>query len=315
MKPKAPRLRKFKLFIGSKKFIGFGLCAVILSGCSTSDDNTVTAAPLFAPGNKSFMANKFKPIYLDLAYGNDPQQKMDLYMPMKRNDSIQSSKVFILLHGGGWYTGDKSDFNAEVTFIRLQFPEYTVVNMNYRLANAASLGFPKQINDLQSAIGFLDLNAEKFRISKSYALIGMSAGAHLSMLYSYQYNTNDEVKAVCSIVGPTDFSDPNYIGNVLYYTGLNFLTGYYNYGENPDLYKELSPVYHVSATSPKTILFYGDADPLVANTQGSILSKRLDKFHVYNELYQYQAAGHANWTDYQQNHINERTLAFFQNNF
>jgi acetyl esterase/lipase len=297
------------------KLIVSGLCTLLLflSSCSTPDD--IPAAQAYAPPGTPLMSKKHQPQLLDLPYGENAEQKMDLYMPMKRNDSIPNSKVFILLHGGGWYAGDKSEFNSEVTFIRLMFPEYTVVNINYRLGNAASLGFPKQINDIQTAIGFLDAHAEELRISKEYALIGMSAGAHLSMLYSYQYNTNNEVKAVCSIVGPTDFSDPKYIGNVLYYTGLNYFTGYNNYKDNPELYKELSPVSHVAENSPKTILFYGDSDPLVANTQASILSKQLTKFHVYNELYQYPGAGHANWTDYQQTHVNERTVDFFKKYF
>lgn len=286
--------------------------AIALYSCdNSSDDNSYT----FDPATKSPMGRKFNRPIFDLSYGDDPQQTMDVYFPTKPKEDGSASKVFVVVHGGGWYSGDKADVNYEAFFIRTIFPEYTVVNLNYRLATASQLGYPRQIRDISQAIGFLDEHAEQFRISREYAMIGVSAGAHLSMLYSYKYDSAHEVKAVCSIVGPTDFSDPNYQGNVLYYTGLNLFTGLTSYSQNPSLYQEISPVYQVSDTAPKTLMFYGDADPLVANTQGKRLSNKLTEHHIYNELYQYPGAGHANWNSYQQTHVNEHTAAFFKANF
>lgn len=41
----------------------------------------------------------------EVFYGNDPQQKMDVYLPADRNEN--STKVLILIHGGAWVEGDR----------------------------------------------------------------------------------------------------------------------------------------------------------------------------------------------------------------
>ena len=68
-----------------------------------------------------------------------------------------------------------------------------------------------QIDDIKAVISDLKAKQEEYQISNEYAFIGVSAGAHLSMLYSYAYDINKEVDMVCSIVGPTNFLDNAYV--------------------------------------------------------------------------------------------------------
>ncbi len=49
---------------------------------------------------------------MNIAYGDDSLQKMDVYLPANRRDS---TKVLFLIHGGAWTGGDKIDFNALCT--------------------------------------------------------------------------------------------------------------------------------------------------------------------------------------------------------
>jgi acetyl esterase/lipase len=49
---------------------------------------------------------------LNIAYGSDPVQNMDIYLAAGR--SAPSTKVIILIHGGAWSQGDKSDFTSYV---------------------------------------------------------------------------------------------------------------------------------------------------------------------------------------------------------
>lgn len=287
--------------------MSFALLAFLFFGCASSEDAQPSYLfnPVIAPENENQL--------LDVSYGDDPEQKMDLYLPANR--SKETTKVFVLIHGGGWYSGDKSDFNYQVIMLRSALPEYAIANINYRLGTKESLGFPKQINDVQRAVAFLNTKSKEYNVSKEYAMIGLSAGGQLAMLYSYKYNTNQQVKAVCSIVGPTDFSDPEYAGNSLFTKGLNYLVGEYpSYEQNPTIYNTVSPAKQVTQRAPKTLLFYGDSDPLVPHTQGGILHQKLDEQHVYNEYYQYEA-GHANFTPEQYTDINARTTNFFRTNF
>lgn len=283
------------------------MLSLFLTSCASSEDAPVSLYnPVIAPENENQL--------LDLAYGDDPEQKMDLILPANRKTDY--TKVFILIHGGGWYSGDKSDFNNEVIMLRAAFPDYAIANVNYRLGTKQSLGFPKQINDIQKIVAFLNSKYKEYHISKQYAMVGVSAGAHLAMLYSYKYNSNKQVKAVCSIVGPADFSDPNYEGNSLFPNGLVYVVGDYPaYNDNPGMYNLISPAKQITSLAPKTIMFYGDVDPLVPNTQGGILKAKLDEKRVYNEYYKYDGAGHANWNEDQYADVNTKTINFFRTYF
>ena len=181
------------------------LFLLLVMGCSSPDSNEVIN------GNN-------RPIggLIDVPYGIDPFQKMDIYLPSSPN---HDTKVFVLLHGGAWKYGSKEDINWLVTLLSQHFPDYAIVNMNYRLATNGSPAFPKQTDDIASALQFLQ--DRDYNISQNYAFIGMSAGAHLSMLYGYKYNTSGNVKAVCSIVGSTDFTDPAYDNHEFYPVGTN----------------------------------------------------------------------------------------------
>lgn len=243
---------------------------------------------------------------LDVSYGTDPQQKIDLYLPAGRNEN---TKVLFLVHGGGWSGGSKADFTPIVPQIRFNFPDYAIVNIGYRLATPESPGYPKQINDIQQVIAHLE--AGDYDISGQYAFLGTSAGAHLSMLYSYKFDPENKVKAVCSIVGPTDFTDPAYTENELFQGALANLIG-----NNPaeTLYAETSPITHVDANSPATIQFLGNEDPLVPTSQGTRLKAKLDDASVTNELHIYNA-GHGNFNPTDAEEINNLTKAFFEAHF
>lgn len=44
---------------------------------------------------------------LDLAYGDDPKQKLDIYLP---SGELRDSPVLIYMHGGGFFEGDRVDY-------------------------------------------------------------------------------------------------------------------------------------------------------------------------------------------------------------
>jgi acetyl esterase/lipase len=247
---------------------------------------------------------------LNVAYGTDSQQKMDVYLPAGRN---QNTKVIILVHGGGWSGGSRSEFGYFVPQLKAEFPGHAIVNIDYRLATLASPGFPKQVNDIEAVIAFLK-NSD-YNISDDYAFIGASAGAHLSMLYAYEYDTAHDVKAVCSIVGPADFTDPSYTQNPLFTNGLAYLVGNVSNTENPGLYADVSPSLQVSAQSPPTIMFYGGQDPLVPATQGPRLKAKLDESGVYNELHLYPNGGHGNWDAPTMLNFQTKLMAFLHAKF
>ena len=181
-----------------KKYLVWIVVFVVLVGCNKTED---------------IVENEHLPAkaLLNVVYGNDSEQIMDVYLPSGRDEN---TKTIVLVHGGGWSGGDKSSFDYYVPVLQAQFPGCAVVNVNYRLATVASPAIPKQVEDLEQMVSFL--KASDYHISTDFAFIGASASAHLSMLYAYHYDENHDVKALSSIVGPTDFTDPAYTANPLY---------------------------------------------------------------------------------------------------
>lgn len=247
---------------------------------------------------------------MNVKYGEKSEQIMDVYLPAGRNGD---TKVFILIHGGGWTGGSKADMSFVIPMLKAQFPEYAIVNMDYRLANKQYPAFPKQVQDIEEAIQYL--KSSDYNISNNYALIGASAGAHLAMLYSYRFDTHGDIKAVCNIVGPSDFTDENYIKHPFFQYGAQYLIGNINYQQHPEVIETVSPALQVKKNSPATIMFYGGQDPLVPVTQATRLKAKLDSNGVYNEYYLYPNGGHGNWDAETTIDFTEKLTAFFRAKF
>ena len=246
---------------------------------------------------------------MNVSYGSNSQQVYDLYLPANRNAS--TTKTLILVHGGGWTEGDKVDMNFAVDVIKQYLPDYAIANVNYRLATTGNYAFPMQIDDLDDIVQ--KLKDENYGISDDFGFIGVSAGGHLSMLYSYAYNSNNNVKMVCSIVGPTNFTDANYTNNQLWLDLYLNITGV-EYASNVSYYQQLSPLFRTSSSSVPTIMFYGNADPLVPTSQGQDLHAKLDQLGVYNEFNLYNG-GHGNWSQTDTLDAYAKLVAFVQNKF
>ncbi|WP_299101117.1 alpha/beta hydrolase [uncultured Winogradskyella sp.] len=224
---------------------------------------------------------------LNVSYGSDSDQVFDLYLPANRSSS---TKTIILVHGGGWSSGDKEDMDDFKDFILDQMPSYAVVNMNYRLADQTNEAYPMQINDITSVVEFIGENEDYYTISDDIGFVGASAGAHLSLLWSYGFDSANQTEMVCSVVGPTNFTDPAYLDNtnpilqaLLNNLGIDTSTAYL---------EEISPYHRVTISAPPTILFYGGEDPLVPTTQGTDMQSKLAELNVTHEFTLYPNEGH-----------------------
>ncbi len=246
----------------------------LITGCSS--DDTTTAEPLVAKN------------ILNVAYGSDGEQTMDVYLPAGRDED---TKVIILVHGGAWASGSKDDVTELVTVLQQRFPEVAIVNINYRLATDTSPAIPKQIDDIHQMLDYIE--GSDYHVSDDYAFIGFSAGAHLSMLYSYRDDTDHDVKAVVNVVGPADFTDPAYLSHELYPFAALYLLG--TSTPTPQQIGIASPANYITSESAPTISFYGGQDPLVPASQGPRLKAKLDQEGVYNEFNFYPDGGHADW--------------------
>jgi len=229
-------------------------------------------------------------VYTDMAYGTDPNQKMDIYLPAGRTTT--STKAIILIHGGAWATGDKTDFTPYVDTLKKRLPDYAIFNINYRLASALGNFFPTQENDVKAAFDFIVSKTNEYGISQKIAVLGASAGGHLALLQGYKYTNPVKVKAVIDFFGPTDMAelhdhpaDPALVPVIELFLGGTPST-------NPTLYEQSSPINFVTAQSPPTIILQGGADPLVPVEQSVSLDTKLQAMGVIHQYVFYPTEGH-----------------------
>lgn len=228
---------------------------------------------------------------MNVAYGSDAAQKMDIYLPAGRNTA--GTKVMVLIHGGAWASGDKTDFASFVDSLQRRLPGYAIFNINYRLSTGATNPFPTQENDTKAAIEFIYSKRDEYKISDKFVLLGTSAGGHLALLQGYKYNNPVKVKAVVSFFGPTDITDlyNNPASPFIPAATIAQIVGATPAG-NPALYQQSSPINFVTAQSPPTILLHGGMDPLVSPSQAVALEAQLQLAGVQHQYVFYPAEAH-----------------------
>lgn len=220
--------------------------------------------------------------YKDVSYGNNAQQKMDIYLPARRTTA--NTKVLVLLHGGAWVEGDKSDadFAPVVDTLKKRLPDWAIININYRLATLEGLSvknlFPAQEDDVKTALELVYNKRADYAISDKWVLAGASAGAHLAMLQAYKNNTLVKPKAVINYFGPSDLNAM--ISNPSADSPPTFLLRLLFNGKE----QASSPINFINSQTPATITFQGNDDKLVLPSQQTALHAKLKASSVPEQL-------------------------------
>lgn len=113
----------------------------------------------------------------DVAYGADPAQRFDVYLPA----NASNAPVVFYVHGGGWANGDKTNSGLGNKLAYWLPKGYAVVSANYRMLPAA---MPlDQARDVARAVAAAQRHAGEWKVDATrFVLMGHSAGAHLVAL-------------------------------------------------------------------------------------------------------------------------------------
>jgi acetyl esterase/lipase len=200
----------------------------------------------------------------DVVYADagDRPLKLDVYRPAQRNGA-----AVLVVHGGGWSRGSK---DMLVNCCRLLAEQgFVALAQEYRLTGEAP--FPACIHDVKRAIRWARQNAAELGFDPDrLCLEGHSAGAHLVLLAAGTPENarldppegaggvSAAVAAVAAIYPP-----------VLFHLGGTRPSGALAASVLPgaDASEEAarlaSPIEHVTAAYPPTMLLHGDADKVV----------------------------------------------------
>ena len=286
----------------SFKLIYFFFCLLIVSS-SCKKDEPKKINPEIITAAKDI---------LDLSYGGNAAQKMDVYLPTNRT---ANTKLIIFIHGGSFIEGDKSDFTAVVK--ELVREDFAVVNLNYRLVdqtglyNSPSLHLESavkvkdQVSDVSLAVDYVLTHAKEWQVSESkIAIAGHSAGATLALLYAYDVRNTNKVKAVANLAGALDqtFSDIppillQYLPDYILEAGYRY-TGYTVDPANDQHYKAISPLYVANANQKiPTLTIFPENNavgvlPKQDRATFNAFTTKLNSLNVPNKFVQIAGADH-----------------------
>lgn len=117
--------------------------------------------------------------YDDIAYGNHPQQVLDVYRLKSLKDEVLP--VIVSIHGGGWVYGDKERY--QYYCMSLAQRGFAVVNFTYRLAPETK--FPAAVEDTNIVMQWIEDHAQEYKFDTNNVFaLGDSAGANICSIYA-----------------------------------------------------------------------------------------------------------------------------------
>ncbi|MBE6083408.1 alpha/beta hydrolase [Acidilutibacter cellobiosedens] len=136
--------------------------------------------------------------------------KMDIWYP--QNFGETKYPLVFFCHGGGWISGFRNQKNNVSWCKYLASNGLCVSSIDYRYGLKSSMN--DILFDYTDALDFIKYNSEKLKVDKEkIVLMGLSAGGHLSLLYSAynSYRKDKEkmegIKGVVAYYSPSDLKD------------------------------------------------------------------------------------------------------------
>ena len=218
----------------------------------------------------------------DIAYGDDPRQRFDLYGPAWRTGE-PTSPVIVFFYGGGWDSGSRAFYGWAAQALAAR--GFIVALPDYRLV--PQVVFPAFIEDAATATAKVAEIVGRYGGDPArLGVAGHSAGAHLAMMitldrrYMAAVGQPDLIKAAAGLAGPYEFLP------------FDVASSQNAFGRAPDP-TLTQPVTFVRADAPPLWLGHGTADDVVHDDDTIILNDRMHAVGGRSEARLYPGLDHA----------------------
>lgn len=205
-------------------------------------------------------------IRTDIEYANPDHEslKLDANIP----DGTGPFPVAILVHGGGWSTGDKAGL-FHIPTDALTKANFAWFSINYRISPRYL--WPDCFEDTRTAIRWVKAHAAEYKGDpERIALVGYSSGGHLVCLAATLADAETRVQAVVGMSPPTDLELDLARRGGLSASLQHLLNRPMKVtDESRKLLHEMSPINHIKPGLPPFLLVQGDKDNSVPY-QGSL---------------------------------------------
>lgn len=215
----------------------------------------------------------------DLAYGGDPRQTLDLYIP---DDLKAPAPVLLFFYGGSWMNGNKGDYLALGQTFASQ--GIVVAIADYRLY--PKVHYPAFVDDAALALAAMRKRAAAIGGDPNRIfLAGHSAGAYNAVMIASDprplakvHGDFGWIRGVIGIAGPYDFlplTDKDQIDN---FGGAHRV--------------DMLPIHYIDGKRPAMLLVTGSADATVLPGNTARMAARLRSVGSEVETRTYPGVSH-----------------------
>jgi acetyl esterase/lipase len=242
---------------------------------------------------------------------------MDVFTPKKNANGA----AVVIVVSGGWFSNHDAVPGAEGLYgpelLKRGYTLFLVVH-----GSQPRYTIPEAVADLNRAVRHIRAHAKDYKIDPDrIGITGGSAGGHLSLMQGTAGDLGDpkakdpidrvssRVQAVACFFPPTDFLNYGEKGKYAFPadgTLAGFRTAidaremdpktkrfeHLSEEKEKELAAKVSPITHVSADDPPTLIVHGDADKLVPIEQAEAIVAKLKEAKVPAELVVKKGAAH-----------------------
>ncbi|MBK8654068.1 MAG: alpha/beta hydrolase [Haliscomenobacter sp.] len=241
----------------------------------------------------------------DLVYATMPSTrwgKRELHADVFRPAKAGKYPALIMVHGGGWRSGNKSMQVPMAEMIAQR--GFVTVAVEYQLSLEAP--YPAAVYNIKAAIRWMRANADAYGIDPNrIAISGCSAGGHLAALVGLTNGVarfegdlgnpgfSSAVQAILNIDGVVDFLAPSSLNKERApdSADLAWLGG--SFAQKPEIWQEASPIFWANERSVP-MLFLNSGFSRFHSGQDELIGI-LNEWGVYHEVYPFNVKVHPFW--------------------
>ncbi|MDN3673183.1 alpha/beta hydrolase [Flavobacterium branchiarum] len=235
-----------------------------------------------------------KEVY-NIIYNQEKNRILHLDAFINKKQKINPS--VIMIHGGGWRSGNKNQMHALGQEIASK--GYSSFAIEYRLSLEAK--YPQAIFDVKNAIKFIKDNAKRFHVDPNkIVILGCSSGGQMAALIGTtngdltledtlnKSKSTANVNAIINIDGILAFKHPESEEGEMAGFWLNG-----TYELNPINWENASALTHTNKNTPPILFINSSLDRFHAGRDDMIAI--LNKNKTYNEVKTIQNSPHSFW--------------------
>ena len=202
--------------------------------------------------------------------GGDTELHCDIYSPPA---GTAKRMALVHFHGGGFARGSKDTLATKLMPITAR--GYVSIAAQYRLSGVAK--WPSQIDDAKTHIRWVRTNANLLGIDPNrIGVVGYSAGGHIALFTAGQ--SDAEITACVAFYPQTDVR--------------NIVQALMPPGSEEAAINDASPITHIKAGYPPTVIFHGLSDVTIPPENSEHLLQALRGAKVPSELHTFAGVPH-----------------------